>query len=245
MIPSVQTAALTLLRPTAQPQARTSSAARIHDDLRQRILSMDLPPGTALPRADLARHYEVSQTPLRDALQLLERDDLVQIRPQSRTVVTRIDIARVHRAHFLRTALETEVARHLAGSGAPDVVAQGRAVIEAQRGLTADVDGNSDKDKLRLFQELDEYFHRVLFEGAGQHDLHDLVRSRAGHMDRVRRLQVHSPAKIAGIIDGHNAILDTIAACDEPGAIRAMRDHLRRNTDWVDAFRDRHPDHFT
>lgn len=220
------------------PRERPSAASRIYDDLRQRILSLDLPPGTSLLRAELAAKYEVSQTPLRDALQKLEQDDLVQIFPQSRTLVTRIDIPKIHEAHFLRVALETEVMRRLARKGAPDVVGHGRSVIELQREIA------EDRDQLRLFQELDEYFHWILFDGIGQENLHALIRSRAGHLDRVRRLQVHSEAKIQSILEGHEAMLQAIEQKDEDTAIAAVRSHLRKSPDWVEEFRAQHEDYF-
>ncbi|SFE67743.1 GntR family transcriptional regulator [Roseivivax sediminis] len=230
-------AALELVRRDA-PQTRPSASSRIYDDLRQRILSLELPPGTNLLRAELAQHYEVSVTPLRDALQKLETDGLVRIYPQSRTLVTRIDEALVHEGHFLRRALETEVVRHLAERGAPETVERARSVIALQRSVR-DEDG-----QLRLFQELDEHFHRTLFDGLGREALHDLIRSRAGHLDRVRRLQSHSPEKIRAILRGHDAIVDAIEARDVEAAMSAMRDHLFKSPDWVGEFRATHEDYF-
>ena len=49
------------------PQASTA-AGRVYDDLRLRILAMELPPGSTLSRPDLARDYGVSQTPVRRGL---------------------------------------------------------------------------------------------------------------------------------------------------------------------------------
>lgn len=221
-----------------EPRARTSASGRIYDDLRQRILSLELPPGTNLLRTELAAKYQVSQTPLRDALQRLEQDGLVQIFPQSRTMVTRIDIPLIHEAYFLRTALETEVVRHLARAGAPEVVEKGRSIVAMQQSVA------NDQSQLRLFHELDEYLHRVLFDGLDRSNLHRLIRSRAGHLDRVRRLQVHSPAKIQSILEGHVAILDGIEARDEDAAMAAMRTHLRKSPDWVEEFRIANADYF-
>lgn len=214
-----------------EPSQRVSASGRIYDDLRQRILSLELPPATNLLRTELAAKYQVSQTPLRDALQRLQQDGLVQIFPQSGTIVTKIDIPLIHEAYFLRTALETEVVRQLAKSGAPELVAKGRSVLEMQVSVA------TDPSQLRLFHELDEYLHRVLFDALDRGNLHKLIRSRSGHLDRVRRLQVHSPAKIQSILAGHAAILDGIESRDEDAAIGAMRDHLKKSPDWVEEFR--------
>ncbi|WP_323765764.1 GntR family transcriptional regulator [Marinovum sp.] len=221
-----------------EPRERLSASGRIYDDLRQRILSLELPPGTNLLRTELAAKYEVSQTPLRDALQRLQQDGLVQIFPQSRTMVTKIDIPLIHEASFLRKALETEVVRHLARDASDEVVAKARSVLEMQEAIA------QDPSQLRLFHELDEYFHRVLFEGSGRGNLHRLIRSRSGHLDRVRRLQVHSPAKIRSILEGHVAILAGIEAGEEAAAMAAMRLHLFKRPDWVEEFRVAHAEYF-
>ncbi|RMC35699.1 GntR family transcriptional regulator [Paracoccus alkanivorans] len=230
-------AALDLVRLNL-PRDWSSASARIYGDLRQRILSLELPPGTGLLRAELAAKYEVSQTPLRDALQRLEQDDLVRIVPQSRTMVTLIDIPKIHEASLLRVALETEVVRQLARQGAKDVVEQGRSVIELQDAVAR------DRTQLRLFQELDEHFHSLLFTSLGHDNLRGLIRSRSGHLDRVRRLQVHSDEKLRSIISGHEAILRGIETQDELAAMGAMRDHLYKPPDWVEEFRTAHEEYF-
>jgi DNA-binding GntR family transcriptional regulator len=231
-------AALDLVRHTARRETR-SAASRIYEDLRQRILSLELPPGSNLLRAELADHYEVSVTPLRDALQLLEQDGLVEIFPQSRTQVTRIDLPKVQEAHLLRVALETEVVRRLAERDSADTVAHCRAVIELQRSIA------DDRSQLQLFHQLDEYFHGSLFAALDLEDLQKIVRSRAGHLDRVRRLQTHSDGKILSIIEGHVAMIDAIEARSPEAAMSAVRAHLFKAPDWTDMFRAQHREYFT
>ncbi len=221
-----------------KPRDRPSASSRIYEDLRQRILSLELPPGTSLFRAELAEHYEVSQTPIRDAMQRLEQDGLVRIYPQSRTVVTRIDIPQIYEAHFLRTALETEVVRRLAEQDSSDTVSRARSVVLIQKALA------EDRSKIPAFQELDEYFHQILFEGVGQYNLHRLSLSRSGHLDRVRRLQPPSDEKLQHIISGHTAILDSIAARDQAAAVGAIRDHLSKTVSRVEEFRAQHKEYF-
>ncbi|WP_146588839.1 GntR family transcriptional regulator [Puniceibacterium confluentis] len=217
---------------------RPSASSGIYDELRQRILSLELPPGTSLLRTELARQFDVSVTPLRDALQRLEADGLVKIYPQSRTVVTRIDTDLVHEGNFLRRALETEVIGRLAADGAADTIDRARSVVGLQKQI------GDDATQLRLFQELDDHFHRTLFDGIGRIAMHDLIRSRSGHLDRVRRLQRHSPEKIRAIIEGHLQILEAIEARDVRAAVATIRAHLHREPDWVDEFRDQHRDYF-
>ena len=220
------------------PGERSSASGRVYEDLRQRILSLDFPPGTNLLRAELAAHYEVSQTPIRDAMQRLQQDGLVQIFPQSRTVVTRIDIPQIYEAHFLRTALETEVVRQLARERAEDTVSRARPIVRMQEAIA------DDRSQIQLFQELDELFHQTLFEGQGRDNLQRLVRSRSGHLDRVRRLRPPSREKIGRIMDEHVALLDAIAAGDEAAATAAIRRHLSKTVSHVEELRSEFEDYF-
>src|SRR3546814_2587991 len=82
------------------------SSDLICDDLRERILGLELQPGTGLSRPALAEFYRVGQTPIRDAILKLEQEGLVEIYPQSKTLVTRIDVAHAKETQFLRTAIE-------------------------------------------------------------------------------------------------------------------------------------------
>lgn len=221
------------------PMGRPMASSRIYDDLRQRILSLDLPPGTSLTRADLARQYDVSQTPLRDAMQRLEQDGLLRIYPQSKTLVTRINLAQIREALFLRQALESEVVMKLAATPQPQTIQLLKEIIAMQRDVAP------DKAKLRRFQELDEYFHFVMFEGAGHPALHALLRSQTGDLDRVRRLQTHSGERLATIIEGHDNIVAGIEAGDVDQAVRAVRLHTHKPDDWADEYRALHKDYFT
>ena len=113
---------------------RTRQAApQVFEWLRGSILSLQLAPGTALSRAELADRFELSQTPVRDALLQLAQAGLVDIFPQHATLVSRIDIPSATQAHFLRCAIELEVVRTLALAPADDT-----AVLRAK--LTAQID---------------------------------------------------------------------------------------------------------
>lgn len=211
---------------------------RVYDSLRQRIITLDLPPDATLSRTDLTGTYDVSQTPIREAMQRLKQDGLVRIYPQSKTVVTRIDVPQIYEAHFLRVALETEVVRRLAEACEPATITRARSIIKMQEAVA------DDPGQLAIFQELDELFHQTLFAGLGRSGLHQLVRERSGHLERVRRLHLPEQGKILSILDGHRQIIDAIAARDAQAAIAAIRDHLGRTIARVEDLRREYPDYF-
>lgn len=220
------------------PALAAGTVQRVYDDLRNRIITLKLPPDTPLTRSELTDTYEVSQTPIREAMQLLKQEGLVKIFPQSRTVVTRIDVSQLREAHFLRVALETEVVRQLAIEGDASVAARARSIIRMQEAVADDI------EQLSVFQELDELFHQTLFAGVGRSGLHLLVRERSGHLDRVRRLHLPERGKAQSTLAGHHAIVDALAERSATGAETAMRDHLSRTIAKVDELREAYPDFF-
>lgn len=218
---------------------RTRQAApQVFEWLRASILSLQLAPGTALSRTKLAERFELSQTPVRDALLQLAQEGLVDIFPQHATLVSRIDIASATQAHFLRCAIELEVVRTLA-LAAPEDTAVLRAKLTAQIDLQAAL-AIADTEE---FINSDQAFHRLMYEAAGAPDLYELVRRRSGHLDRLRRLDLPSPGKAERVVRDHRAIVAALAASDADAAQAAMRTHLSGTLGRIEDIRARHPDY--
>jgi DNA-binding GntR family transcriptional regulator len=202
------------------PNPALPASQRIYEILRDRILNLDLEPDTTLSRVDIAKSYEVSQTPVREAVQRLEQEGLLRVFPQSRTVVSRIDTAELRESHFLRVAVESEIARRLAREGDPDKISKARSIVKMQKALGENI------QEVDVFNALDEAFHEALYAATGQTKLHWLVRSRSGHMTRARRLELPWDGKMKSITKQHDAILNAIDKGDEVAAVQAVHDHL-------------------
>jgi len=133
-------------------------APQILEILRSRILSMSLPPTTVLSRISLQSEFNVSQTPVRDALIRLEEEGLVEVYPQYATVVSRIDIRNATEAHFLRLSIELEAIRRLTLEAPDETSAALETVLSRQKRVVS-------PETYDLFDTLDKDFHRVLYEG--------------------------------------------------------------------------------
>jgi len=213
------------------------AAPQVFEALRELIVSLELPPGTVLPRGELAERYGVSQTPVRDALMRLGEEGLVDIFAQHATLVSRIDIAAAWRAHFLRRSLELELVRELAGRP-PDAMATLPARLREQIARQARAMAAQD---FAAFTEADRDFHRELYEAAGMGELFTLMRQRSGHVDRLRRLHLPAKGKAQAVVRDHKAIVEAIEARKPEAAQAALRAHLAGTLTYVDEVRVRHP----
>lgn len=152
--------------------AHVPASALVYSEVRSRIISLQLPPQTTLSRAELADQFNVSQSPVREAILRLEHDGLVVSYPQSRTEVTKIDVVRIREEHFLRIATECEVVRQLSRLQPSAAMAKAKGFIKMQEALVDDI------EQAGLFRQLDEAFHAALFAGAGQSNLQAHVTAR-------------------------------------------------------------------
>ena len=87
---------------------------RVQDLIRDAIVRLELPPGTAIDKAALCAQLGVSRFPVSEALGRLAAEGFVEILPQRGTRVARIDLADCRQAMFIRRALEAETVRALA-----------------------------------------------------------------------------------------------------------------------------------
>lgn len=217
---------------------RLPVAVQIFEVLRDQIISLELAPGAPLARPALAERFGVSQTPIRDALLRLEQEGLVIVHPQSSTLVAPIDIEQAFETRFLRTALESEVARTIARELSRYDLAPVEIVLDEMALLA------SRPDRLSVFHPKDQAFHRALFTAIGREGLWQLVVQRSGNNDRIRNLHLVAPGRLEQIVSDHRAILDAILAGDVDGAEAAVRTHLSRALATIEDVREKHPQYF-
>jgi len=212
------------------------AAPQVVEALRAAIVSLELEPGSALDRGELAQRFGVSQTPVRDALIRLSEEGLVIIRAQSTTQVTRIDVPAARESHFLRRSIEIEIARLLALSHDPAVIAGLRAQLSRQVALAASKD-------YPAFIAADKEFHRLMYVAAGLPRLWSVVTRMSGHVDRLRLLHVPTEGKAESIMTGHQTILEAIESGDAEAAQQAVREHLSGTLASVDEIQQRYPEY--
>ncbi|MGJ5182072.1 GntR family transcriptional regulator [Bradyrhizobium oligotrophicum] len=214
------------------------AAPQVFERLRDQIIALTLPPGAPLSRTALQTEFGLSSTPIRDALMRLAEEGLVDVFPQHATLVSRIDVGRAQQAQFLRQALELEIVRLLALQPELAPTDDLNALIAQQRRCAKDGDFAS-------FTVADNAFHQRLYAAADKQDLWTLVRSRSGHIDRLRRLHLPSPGKAQTILRHHKQIVDAIAAGRPDEAQAHLREHLTGTLSDLATIRSLWPDYLS
>ena len=215
---------------TAHSESSESTAApaldgrtlwqRVHDHLREQILSGRLTPGSELSEVALAESLGVSRGPVREALGRLATEGLVTIRPRRGAVVRALSNDEFIEAYQVREALETMAVRLAVPRLTPeDVGALEDAIDEmAACGAADDVQG---------FFEANTAFHLVFFEAAGNGMLTDLYRQLRGQIDRHRLRSLELRGDVRRSIAEHKAILRAATAGEVDRTVHLVSEHIR------------------
>ncbi|MGX5667159.1 GntR family transcriptional regulator [Rhizobium daejeonense] len=204
--------------------------------LRDRIIRGELPPGTRVSETELAVAYQVSRQPVREAFIKLAEENLVMVRPQRGTFVTRISVPAVMTARFIREAVEADIVRRVAEIADTAAIAALEGQIAQQRAVTENAEPS-------VFMRLDEEFHRMLAQFAGEDAVWDYLEGLKTQMNRVRHISARQFA-LDKLVAQHAAIVDAIRNGDAAKAEGGMRLHLREIIhDLPDIVRTR-PDYF-
>jgi DNA-binding GntR family transcriptional regulator len=196
-----------------------NATAQVFEHLRELIVTLALKPGAILSRPALSNYFALSQTPVRDALTRLGEERLVDIYPQHATRVSAIDLSSARQAHFLRLSLELEIVSVLAHGPNPQMEKLLLGLVSRQR-------HHLQMDDLENFTRADMEFHLAMYQQAQVADLWSTMRSKSGHLDRLRRMHLSLNGKAQSILAQHTQIARLIGAGDADKAREHVRAHL-------------------
>lgn len=110
-----------------------SARDRAYRAIRERLVTLDLPPGSVVDVARLAEDEAVGTTPVREAIQRLASDELLTIHPRRGTVVTEPSLSQARHIFEVRDAFEGRAARLAAQRATATDLADLRSLIDLQR----------------------------------------------------------------------------------------------------------------
>jgi DNA-binding GntR family transcriptional regulator len=222
---------------TMRINRRLPIVPQVHSTLHHLIVHCVLPPGSPIREKDLSDQIEVSRTPIREALLQLEKEGLVEIYPQSGTLISKISMEEVRESHFIREAMESATVRFAAQQGDSELHKQLNIRLQEFNHAL----GTAEKD---LLFELDELFHKTIAEFHFQNRLWKITNIAKSHMDRVRHLTLPLPKRIYEIADEHQRVADCIIQHQPDEAVRAIQDHLSVIFSDIERIRAEHSEYF-
>lgn len=202
-------------------QRHKGLADDVYEAIFNKLMSLEIAPGSRITVDGLVRELEVSHTPIREALGRLEGEGLVV----KTHLVGYSATPQISRQHFdelyeLRLLLEPDAARRAARRVNEKNVRRLTDTAEQMRRL----DGSRERRKYSAFARLDADLHDQVLEIAGN----ELIRETLAHLHthfHIFRLMFHARVTEEALSE-HESLLVALSSGDEDGAERAMREHI-------------------
>ena len=201
-------------------EERRTTTDHVADALRQAIVTGELPDGTELNQVELARHFNISRVPLREALRRLEAEGLISAAAHRRAMVIGLDVRRVAEVFDLRKLLEGELLAHAAAH-------IDEAALDGLRRLCDEMDATDDHER---WLERNARFHQQLYVPAARPTTLELAEGLRHRVERyLRGSGGLDRAQEAG--REHRRIVDALAAGDSSRARAELEAHVGRTAE--------------
>jgi DNA-binding GntR family transcriptional regulator len=194
-------------------------AERAYEELRDRIVTLHLPPGTVLREDALMQEMGTGRTPLREAVKRLALENLVEVQPRRGTFVTAVEAADIQNITEVRAELEAYAAELAALRLDPETHAKAE---ELRRDLEA-LDGGGDQEGLMRF---DERIHRFTWEAARNPYLTQTLERYFTHSLRIWYLVLDRVPTLGHAVHDQTQLLDAILDRNGPHARTIMHEHV-------------------
>ncbi len=186
---------------------------------------MEFEPGSVLSEARLVERLGVGRTPVREALQRLAAEGLVEIMPRRGIRITDIDIRQQLRVLEARRAVE-ELSIRLCTRRA------GHGVRDRFRRLAGDVTAAAEQGDYLAFLHLDRELNELIADAADNEFCARMLQQIHGLSRRFWHKHHLRADDLARVAEMHAAIAGAIAAGNEDAAVDACKAHM----DYIQSF---------
>jgi DNA-binding GntR family transcriptional regulator len=193
---------------------------RVHERLREQILSGELEPGAELAEVALSEKLGVSRGPIREALGRLASEGLVIVRPRRGAVVRSLSKEEFLELYQVREALEMMAVR-LA------VPRLRKEDFEELQRLNEAMAQHAERDEVDQFFAANVAFHSRLLEASGNGKLQELYRQLVGQLGRYRLRSLTLRGNLQRSVAEHAALLRAAKRGDAERAAHLMCEHIR------------------
>lgn len=191
-----------------------------YERLKDAIRDGELQPGEPLSEARISEAFQISRTPVREALQQLAQEGLVQFQANRTVTVAALSLPEVLNVLHLRSILEPEIARLVA-----DSIAQ--PALDLLRKCVASMEDAAQRGDRAAWSKADTVLHETLADVCPNDLLGRLGLQMRNRMQLLATDSQTTQARLIACTAEHQAVVAAIANGDSEQAQAATREHLR------------------
>ena len=199
----------------------------VYENLKKRIITHSLSQGDPLNESILSKELKTSKTPVREALQQLEKEGFVENIPGKGSFVSRISFQDIREMFEIREILEGEVIKRVVMK-----VDSGKLKILREKFISSE--SENGRSITTHFKSGDE-IHTFIIEAFGNNRLMEIYKRLQDHVvrNRIYFFDQSHPGRSEESFKEHLEILDALEAQDPLRAEQAVRNHLKNSIEYL------------
>ncbi len=196
---------------------------RTYENLKKDIMTFGLMPGEPVSAAKIARRYRVSRTPAREALVMLQGEGLVDIFPQSRSVISKINVRRIRQEWFVRRTLELAMVDEFFDRVKKEDIDEMKHYAKLLETVGAEPETPENAYK---YLEYDNLFHAVAYRASREELAASVIEKSMSHYNRARLMIDMDAARKERTTRDHARLIKLLEAEDRDGYREVLGTHL-------------------
>lgn len=194
-----------------------------YEKLKKDILSFELEPGETVSAAKIALRYDVSRTPARESLVRLETEGLVDIFPQSKSVISKIDLNKARQEWFVRRSLEIGMVEKVCSK----ITAKDIEEMKMYNKIMHDCSKKErTHENVYCYQMADNAFHFVTYKVSGENLAATVISNTMSHYSRLRFLTDLDDYYLGRTDNDHDKLISLLEERNVEGYKDALITHL-------------------
>jgi len=202
-------------------EKKVSLKDKAYEHIKSKIILCEMMPGSDISEEELANELGISRTPVREAIMMLENENLVHVFPRKGSFVSQITLKDIQEIFQIREVVETQVGKMVCKTISEEMLMAFRARFEA-------IDSDGNYISYRDFFELDLEFHKFIVNSSGNQYLIEFMNKI---YDKDYRIRVLTTSKFEEERKRnrteHLDIVDAFLSKDEGRVEKCMLEHIR------------------
>lgn len=192
----------------------------VYESLRKTIISGVIPVGERIVEKEYASRLNISRTPVREALRMLEMEELIESIPRVGVVVKRISPEDVVEIYKIRQQLEILATTTAMENITKEEINEIKDLLD----LTEQKNNEGDVEEvIRLFGE----FNKKIYKASGMKRLAGMIGRLNEYIQRFRNISISENERREKALREHREILRLIEEKNKPGLEKIIHDHLQ------------------
>lgn len=214
------------------------SEEKIYLDILDRVINLELAPGSQISENMIADEYNVSRSVIRNVFTRLKQNEFLTVYPQRGTFVNKINTEYIRTALLLRTAIEKEMLYRLM-----QLEDKSATIDKMEKNLELQKKYCDYTEYIEGFKELDEAFHECIILSVENKNILSMISGHLLHISRWRNVYVLSGNTVCSLIKEHKLILQAIKENNLDLALASMSNHIHTVADIME-FKGEYADYF-